>query len=411
MVKRKDSLIYLMTAGANAAVPFLTLPLLTRLLSPEDFGVIATYVTLVTIASVVIRFEINTVVKKLYSQTPQMLPQLFGATLSYCAVWACVGAMVVLALLMFDTTFAGVGAAIWACVAWVAVARLPALVLHNYWHISRKVLPYVCWSLLALGGTHALTLGLAASVLPDWRARMFVEVGVSLAALIAALVILKRQHGAKLLWDLAIWRQMIAVAAPIWPGAVVVILLFSIDRIMLLALVPLRELGVYSVAVQFAAVITLVFSALSPPFEAWAYQSIKPQTARIRMVFLKRFVVVAPLSLCCALALGVFMTWFVPFWVAPEFASASQLVLPLTLALCCFGLFRLMNICLICLGRFGTSSTLSIVSLAIVTGWLAILIPQYGLLGATYGLFAGFGCAMIIQTGVILWLMDDTVDS
>lgn len=404
-MKSKNALIYLVTAGLNAAVPFLTLPFLTRALSPDDFGVIASYVTLVMVAGTLLRFEVNTVVKKVFSQSPHLLSQLFGAMLTYSAVLIGAAGLFLTFLLIFDWIVAGLSVGLWACILIVALTRIPTLTLHNYWHVTRHVLPYVGWSLLALGGTHALTLTLALTVLPDWRARIFVDVLIALVSLCVALVIMRRKHQVTALWDMPFFAKMVTIAAPIWPGALVIAVLFSIDRIVLLAFVPMADLGIYSVGVQFAAVITLLFTALTPPFEAWAYGAIAVGKTGVRRLFLQKFLLFAGTGFASVAVIGPFMTWFIPLWVAPEFAIASTLVIPLMLALCSFGLFRMMNVCLICLDRLKMSSALSVFTLLLTGSILLITVPAYGISGAAYGLMAGFSLAALGELMVILLLL------
>jgi O-antigen/teichoic acid export membrane protein len=201
------------------------------------------------------------------------------------------------------------------------------------------------------------------------------------------------------------FARMIRIAAPVWPGALMVTVLFSLDRMVLLNLVPLHELGIYSVALQFAAVITLLFTALSPPFEAWAYQSITVDRPGLRLLLVKRFAQIAAAAFITAGTAGPILMWFLPYWVAPEFAVAARLILPLMLAFTAFGLFRMMNVCLICLDRLTSSSALSALALVLNTGILVVLVPIYGIDGAAYGLLLGFGMATLIQFIVILMLL------
>ncbi|MHA6327203.1 lipopolysaccharide biosynthesis protein [Roseivivax sp. CAU 1753] len=401
-MRSKNALIYLVAAGLNAAVPFFTLPFLTRALTPADFGVIAAYVTLSTVAATFIRIELNTVVKKLYSQTPELLTRMFGATLTYSVALVVIVAFFVALLYLTEAELAQVSPGLWACILIVATSRLPTLTLHNFWHVTRNVIPYVSWSLMALGTTHLLTLALALSILPDWRSRVFVDIFVALASMFVTFLIMHRKHDVVPIWDKPMFHRMLEIAAPIWPGALIITLLFSLDRIVLLNFVSKDDLGIYSVAVQFAAVITLLFAALSPPFEAWAYQNFTADRCNVRRIFLKRFSLVAAVSYGTACIAGPILMWFLPYWVSPEFEASSSLILPLMLALTTFGLYRMMNICLICLDRLIVSSALSGLTLAVTTITLVILVQRYGIQGAAYGLLLGFSVATVSQFVLIL---------
>ena len=401
-LRKKNELTYLFAAGINAVIPFFALPLLTRELNPSDFGVITTFTTITLVVAAFFRFEINTALKKLFAQNIAPLKNLFGATLTFTAALFLL-AIGCLCVLQFSNMVIGdIKINLWVCVMIVAVCRVPPLILHNYWHISKAAMPYAVWSISALGGTHLLTLLLVLTVLPDWRARIFVDVLIALISFSLALIVMRRKFDVKLIWNMPLFAKMGKVAAPIFPGALVITVLFSVDRLVLMNFVPMHDLGIYSIAAQFSGIITLLFTALNPPFEAWAYESIRSGASGMQSAFIKKISQFAILGFMFVFIVGALIAWFLPYWVAPEFTGASSLVIPLMLAFCFFGLFRMMAVCLICLDKLVFSSALSCLTLILIGLILTASVPIFGIYGAAYGLLFGFAIAALSQFCFIL---------
>ena len=58
--------IYTLTSIINAAIPFLLLPVLTRYLTPEDYGIVSMLALLVSLASPFIGININGAISRQY---------------------------------------------------------------------------------------------------------------------------------------------------------------------------------------------------------------------------------------------------------------------------------------------------------------------------------------------------------
>jgi len=62
----KASGIYTLSSIINAAIPFLLLPLLTRYLSPEEYGIVSMYALLLSITSVFTGLSVHGAINRAY---------------------------------------------------------------------------------------------------------------------------------------------------------------------------------------------------------------------------------------------------------------------------------------------------------------------------------------------------------
>ena len=395
-----NALVYLGAVGANALIPLVVTPVLTRLITPGDFGLIATYATVSMLMVTAFRFELNTAAKKIYSVEKELLTPIFGVVLWYAALLVPVALAAWFLAARSGLMAPGTGMLILAAGLFVTVARIPTMVLHNYWHLEQKAVPYALWSVLALGGMHVLTVLLVLTAAADWRARLLSETLVAGAALALTLAIMVRAHGARPRLDRALLGRMVRIAAPLWPGAVIMTLLFNVDRLAMIRLATVAELGVYSVALQFAAAINMLFAALNPIFEAWAYGTIRAG-GRPGPAFWRVVALLLAGSLAAGLAFGLALERVLPLLVDEAFHGAVAFVLPLALALSVFGMVRWMNVVLICRDRFVTNTAMTVLALASICLAVAIAVPRYGVGAIPYCLIAGYALTLAAQAVLV----------
>ena len=77
-----NSFIYLFSNILNATIPFLLLPILTRVLDPEGYGMVTMFTMLVTVLGVFVGLSVNGAVGVRYYQlSPQSLKDYVASTL------------------------------------------------------------------------------------------------------------------------------------------------------------------------------------------------------------------------------------------------------------------------------------------------------------------------------------------
>jgi O-antigen/teichoic acid export membrane protein len=178
-------------------------------------------------------------------------------------------------------------------------------------------------------------------------------------------------------------------AAP--TGLVSALLLFS-DRLVLLPLLPIRELGIYAVAFSFSRVVQLVQPALQSVFlsQMAAQDAVASQRTHDHAVRL----------LLTALLIGCSVLWLVGEWLlgfayGAEFIAANTIFRVLILEASLAVLSQATSQLFMARDRPGTVSTIQAVMLGVSLLLLLLLVPRYGGLGAAVALAI---------TGVLRWI-------
>ncbi|MGG5905523.1 lipopolysaccharide biosynthesis protein, partial [Sphingobacterium daejeonense] len=73
----KTSLIYIGTDAINKGIPFLILPIITRYLTPAEFGIVSNFIILFTILTAFVGINIDGAISSNYFQMPKHKLRIF----------------------------------------------------------------------------------------------------------------------------------------------------------------------------------------------------------------------------------------------------------------------------------------------------------------------------------------------
>jgi O-antigen/teichoic acid export membrane protein len=270
-----SALVYTFTNALGAAIPFLMMPLLTRVLAPADYGRVAMFSVLVTILGTLTGLNVHGAVGMRYLARDQVD---FPRYVASCVVILGVSAVVVtsLVLVLSRPIESITSLPRWWLVAAVLVSSGQfviqlQLVIWQYvkspWkHGSLRV----AQALLDAGLSVALVLifGLA------WRGRV---VGIGVATALAAafcLAYLIRSPWIRFPASREYVRDALRFGVPLVPHVIGGMLIALIDRFLVSSLLDLSSTGVYMVAVQIGAVLGLATDSFNRAYVPWLLESL-----------------------------------------------------------------------------------------------------------------------------------------
>lgn len=393
----RDSILYTLSTVLTRGISFILLPVYTRALSPEEFGLLDYFVALGAIASIVITLEI---MQGLARYIPEYLDD--GRTkrdyASTC-MWFVLGAytaMLVLvstfstqlAILLLDAPGkAGlVELAGWSY--WVAgVLNL----LHGQLRWELRAATSALLSLLAALLTVACTVVLVVWLQWGIRGALLAQVAGGLLALLPSLYLTRSSFGLR--FDGASLRRMLAYSTPLIPSSLAVVFALYFDRIALKELMGLSDVGVYAVGQKISLVVTLALvgfrSALTPLIYANHERDSTPgDLAKIFRVF-------CVAALAMTLCLSVFAREIVGLISSEAFHGAASVV-PLLI----FSVL-LANMYIFAPGlelsrRTGSISAINIAVAVLNLVLNYLLIPVFGILGAALSALLAFGTGFVV---------------
>jgi len=270
-----------------------------------------------------------------------------------------------------------------------------SLVALNTWRFVSEVMRvrllafnYLATTLLAASIT--TVVGVVGVLALDWRVNgLFLAaiIGNGIAAAYGVSVVrsslVGRFSGSHL-------RRMLAFGLPLVPATLASWALALVDRIILVRLGSLAQVGEYAIANRLASLLTIGMTAflfaLTPfLFAIYSEDPDQERAARARTLTYLTFV----------LALGgLVLTLFAHELlsvIAPRFVSAYKAVGPLMLGMLAYGLVALLATGIALARSTGRGALLTVLAAGINIGLNFALIPPFGIVGAAFATTVGYG--------------------
>ncbi|MGM8060720.1 lipopolysaccharide biosynthesis protein [Vogesella indigofera] len=322
-----DAAIYTISNFAVAGIPFLLLPVLTRILSPEDYGLIAMFTMVVSFFVVAAGLNIHGAVMVRYFE-----PKKFSMP-CYVSTTLCILIITTVLLAIFVWIFSRQIQLItalplkWLMLA-VIVAAFQFLVqtLLTLWQASKQPLKFG-----ALRLNHALMDGLVSILLVvvmlySWQGRLF---GIALAWTVTALIALywlRREHWLTRNLSMAYAKDALRYGIPLLPHAIGGLLLATADRFMVTNFLDVASTGIYLVAIQIGLILGIAADAFNKAFAPWLMESLHNADLAKKRKIVRHTYLYFIVIIFLALAGSVCAPQLLGILVGPKYQSASPII-------------------------------------------------------------------------------------
>jgi O-antigen/teichoic acid export membrane protein len=394
--------IYFVFSAGSALVPILALPALTRLMSPQDYGLFALFSVIAMFIGNLFRMELNVALKREFAERPDGIAPYLGTAFTFSTLSLVPWLLLVLAAMPFVDRVYGIPLG-WVLLSVVlAYFRGQAINLHHLWQMGNRALPYGVWGLVAAIGNVGLAVALLLLWRADWQARAWAEWIVALIGFVLTVAFLRRDYGLRWQFDRSLLRRMLALSLPLLPSSLMGYVFMVSDRIAIAQFSSAHELGLYSLAVQLAAAVGLVFGAVLPAWESWLFTRLGPINTWACGLLLKRLGLLTLAAAVLVLVLPALLGLALPFLTDRSFAGAEAYLLPCLLSAACAGLFGLTCPILVYMRRTRGIAAINVAMLAFNVLALVVSVPAWGPAGAAYALALTYGLGTLAVLGFML---------
>ncbi|CAB3637548.1 MAG: oligosaccharide flippase family protein [Achromobacter sp.] len=390
--------IYLVFNVLSAVVPIMALPILTRYLTPEDYGLFTIFTIVSMFAGNAFRLELNMALKREYVEAPQKFSPYVSSATVFSTFMMVPYALVVLLLWPFFDRFYGIPWHWLFLIVLLVYFRFNSMVLHHLWQITNRALPFGIWALTSNILSYGLAILFIFAVGADWRARAWGEWIAAMVAFPVAIYYLRKQYQLRWSFDPALMKKMLRFSLPLLPSGLMSYVFMVSDRMFIAEFSGAHELGLYSVALQLAAAAGLVFSAVLPAWESWVFTSLGPIDGRaIRRIGLRLLGIFAGMCVLVLILPGI-LGFMMPYLTSKDFAPAQVFLFPCLLATACTGMFNMISAVLIFMRKTVAIAYINAGMVIFNFVCLYIFVSKWGAAGAAYGLALTFtiGSAVLL---------------
>ncbi len=315
-------------AGSNlilSAIPFLLLPILTRKLTPRDYGIVAMFQLVVSVIYPFIGMNLEGAIqRKFFDKDGTDLPSYVGSCFILVACSFLIVAGAFWANILFLQRIVQIPELWLKYVLIVAGCQFVSAVVLILYQVRGSALKYgifqISQSLLNAG----LTLFLVVHLNETWDGRLESIIATSVCLAIVGTIILTRTKQIRFNVKEKHIRHALKFGVPLIPHAIGAMLFTAIDRFFLTNLVGLDQTGNYSVAYQIGAVVSLITVAFNNAYIPWLFEKLNKDDLVIKKKIVKFTYLYFILIVAGAILLLLIFPFVVSIFVGHAYDSVNS---------------------------------------------------------------------------------------
>lgn len=404
----RSGAIYSAANVASAAVPFLLLPLLTRQLTPDQYGQVVGFVLLVTMCMTVAGLNAHAALGVLwFREVPEQVPSITATALAI----AVSSTLVVAALAMSGAYFfphllpnitpSWAGAAALTAGSSVILQCRLVLLQSKSKPMSNAILQFSSSVLnvsLSLVGVIALGLGSYGR-----------NGGVALAALLmacVAIILFVRSH--ELQWSPTKKqiKTLMSFGLPLILHSFAGVLIGTADRWIVALKLGSYELGIYGAGAQLGMVMAILADAFVKAYGPWLYSRLKAASDADKLCVVGAIYVAPPALLCVASGVGLGLYLISSSLLGVKYGAAATVLPWFMIGGALNGIYMCTSVLFFFSGRTGVLASISMSAALCGAAGTWLLVAHHGINGAASGYALTQGLLALFTTVVAINVFD-----
>lgn len=398
------SATYFVSNIFNAAIPFALLPVLTRHLSPNEYGEVAMFQTLIGALGAFVGLSVPGAADRKYYDG-QIEENELKHFIAACLQILLASSAIVLAVMFFFRRQFNVWMGLktqWILLAvFVSAASTIVQLRLGQWQIRKDARRYGILQISQSAVNVLFSLLLVVVLLQGAAGRIAAQVLTSVLAAVLALILLKKDNLLGFwFWKSDYLREALKFGVPLIPHIGGAFLISSVDRFVINGELGLAETGVYMVAVQLTGAAGLIFGAVNNAYVSWLFERLQRNNpSELRQIVRYTYAWFGFILIGVALAF-VLGPWLVNFVAGNKYAQAGEVIGWLSLGQGFSGMYLMVTNYTFYSRRTGLLSLATMTAGLINIALLFLLIRFLGLKGAAIA----FSMSMAIRFVLTWWV-------
>lgn len=377
--------VYTFANIISTSIPFLLLPILTRYLTPVDYGMVAMLQVLVSLIRPFVGFSVNGAIaikffKKVDINFPKYVSSCFVIVIS---------ATILMSVLL--TIFR------------IPVSQISQFPVDWLWIVSLMCLgEFACSVLLVILQSSdqpkiygliqisqvviniIFTLILVVIFELKWQGRVIAQ-GISLG--LVALFSIKMLYSQKwivLKYDEYYIKDALKFCIPLIPHTLAAVVMVMVSRIIIADSLGLGDAGIYVVAAQLAGVIDLLVGSFNQAYATWLYSKLAKPNYEMKIKIVKFTYAYMVGILLCTIAFANLMPLLLQYIIGKDFFNVGRIMGWIALGSAFSGMYLMVAHYI-----FFVEKTAFLVRVTVLTSILQIVLTYFGvqylgIIGAAY---------------------------
>ncbi len=397
----KDAGIYSIANLLNGALPFLLLPIMTRLLPPQEYGILAMFTVVLGILGAFTGLNAQGAINSRYIDRQHIdFPKYIGASL-----WILLFSTIAVITLVFilqapleritEIRLFWILSAVIICGAnFIIQLRL------GIWLMARKPALYGALQVSSSIFNIGLSIALVVFVYRSADGRLYAQTITAILFGIVSLLSLRSGGWINMRLNFGYMKEIFSFGLPLVPHILGGFLLASADRFIVNERLGLQAAGIYMVGAQLGMGLAMMADAFNKAFVPWLYKQLQIKAESTKKVIVRGTWAYFGLALLLAAVVATLAPWIIHTFAGAAYNDAVSAFQWIALGQAFGGMYLMVTNYVFFTRKTNLLGWLTLASglFGIATSW--VLIPWMGLAGAG----AGFAAGMLAKF-LLTWLL------
>lgn len=323
----KSASIYIFTSIINSAIPFLLMPILTRYLSPADYGIVSMFGVLVSFVSPFTGLSVQGAIARIYYERDTIDFREYVTNSLYILVTST--AIVSIVFFMFSNTIASFSSVpvqvLWMVIA-VSFSQFIIKIVLTLWQVQVKPFKYGVYQISQTAINMLLSIFLVVVVDLNWQGRIYGQLVSLFIFVIIGFAILVKDKWLKFKLNKNYIKHAMSFGLPLIPHVLGGIIMTMTDRVFITNMVGIEATGIYTVGYQIGMIINLLAQSFNQAYVPWLYSKLKENVEKTKKKIIKLTYGYFLVIFILAILLSIIGPIFLKFFIGKEFAGSSIFV-------------------------------------------------------------------------------------
>lgn len=301
------------------------MPVLTRYLSPDDYGILSMFTLLVSLFGMINGLSVHGAINRVYFEKHFDFKEYVFNCIVILVLSTFITLIISLIFLNFISKLSSVPKA-WIPAA-IFISFLQFLILSTLSIYQARMLAkhYVILQLLQALFNALFSIIFVVIIGLGWEGRVLGQLTATL--LVGLTCLLNLKDWTKWKFNVFYIKHALHFGLPLIPHTLGGMLMVFTDRFLITNMLGVKETGIYMVGLQIGSIINLLAGAFNQAYAPWLFNKLNQNDEKLKLKIVQFTYVYFIVIILLAMALGLLAPIFMAFLVGQDFLHSSGVIL------------------------------------------------------------------------------------
>ncbi len=334
----KASSIYTLTSFFNALIPFILLPILTRYLTPEDYGIISMFGMLLTFIGVILGLNVHGAINRVFfEQNINFKEYIFNCLL--ILISTSFVSLILICIFINPISKLSSISNLWILIAVISsFFQFVYLSLLSIYRSQMQAKKFAFFQILQSLINSLLTIILIIIYKKGWNGRLISQsIAIIFTGIFSLYIIMK--HWVKKTINLDYIKHSLKYSVPLIPQSLGGMLIMLPSRFIITNLIGLKATGIYTVGLQIGSIIGLFADAFNKAYSPWLFEKLNKSNKVIKLKIVKFTYLYIILILLFAIFLSIISPLIGKYFLGKSFNESTNIIFFIALGASFHGMY------------------------------------------------------------------------